>query len=74
MQKGVDAMIRLIDESTAPFRGGIAADLGLDGFGEFDATTEDGSVEADQGAPQKIQDGIKKADGIGVARTKRGKK
>ena len=29
MQKGVDAMVRLIDEGTAPFRGDVAADLGL---------------------------------------------
>jgi signal transduction histidine kinase len=29
MQKGVDAMVRLIDEATTPFRKDLAADLGL---------------------------------------------
>jgi len=35
MQKGVDAMVRLIDTATAPFRRDIAADLGLAGLEEL---------------------------------------
>jgi signal transduction histidine kinase len=74
MQKGVEAMIRLIDESTAPFRSGIAAELGLDALGELDEEIDGSADDAGATGPKAIRDDIKKAGGMAGGRSRRGGK
>lgn len=50
MQKGVDAMVRLIDEATAPFRKDVGAGLGLE---ELEGLTRDKAPRGPRADPKR---------------------